>query len=498
VSLRSRLLAAVAAVTIIALVAASIATYSLLSSFLYSRVDQTLNSSRIGLVYEAEHGITIACTLGQRLRPTGPPNVKPAPGSRRGPLTSVLTEFAEVRDKSGIVVGNAVCPAYVDGRPYQPELPTHITVPASASGELGVLFFNAPAQGEGGPLFRVKVTELANGTQLIQAVPLTDAQSTLHDLLLIELTVSVVAILLAILAASILVRVGLRPLDAVEETASSITRGDLDQRIAIEQPGTEIGRLSTTLNEMLDQIQGAFAARDAVEQRLRERDHQLRQFVADASHELRTPIAAVSAYAELYDRGASSNRADLDRIMAGIRNESARMDKLVDDLLTLARLDEGVVVERHPVELVGICAQAIETARAVGPQWPVSIEATEPVEAIGDASQLRRAVTNLLGNVREHTPAGTSTVVRVSRVGEEATVTVSDDGPGMDAEAVDRAFNRFYRGDPSRSRTRGGAGLGLSIVQAIVRAHGGDVTLESTPATGTTVTVQLPLAHSND
>ena len=496
-SLRSRLLAAVAAVTIIALVAASIATYSLLSNFLYNRVDQTLNSSRLSLVYEAEHGITIACTLGERLHPTRLPNVKPAPGTRRGPLTSVLTEFAEVRDKVGIVVGGAVCPAYVDGRPYQPVLATHIDVPNSSTGALGFVYFNAPAQGDGGPLFRVKVTELANGIQLIQAVPLTDTQSTLHDLLLIELVVSVIAILLAVLAASILVRVGLRPLDAVEETASSITKGDLDQRIVIEQPGTEIGRLSTTLNEMLDQIQGAFASRDAVEQRLRDRDHQLRQFVADASHELRTPIAAVSAYAELYDRGASANRTDLDRIMVGIRNESARMEQLVNDLLTLARLDEGVVVERHPVELVGVCAQAIETARAVGPQWPVSIEATEPVEAIGDANQLRRAVTNLLANVREHTPEGTSTVVRVSRAGDQAVVTVSDDGPGMDADAVDRAFNRFYRGDPSRSRVRGGAGLGLSIVLAIARAHGGDVSLESTPTVGTTVSVRLPIANED-
>jgi two-component system OmpR family sensor kinase len=214
--------------------------------------------------------------------------------------------------------------------------------------------------------------------------------------------------------------------------------------------------------------------------------------VADASHELRTPIAAVSAYAELFSRGASDNKEDLERLMGGIRNETSRMEHLVADLLLLARLDEGRPMERRSVDLVSLCAEAVQTASTVGPDWPVTFEASQPIEIMGDATSLRQVIDNLLGNVRSHTPAGTRTRVTVDPEEHGAVITVADNGPGMEPEEAEHIFERFYRSDPSRSRLHGGAGLGLSIVSAIVGNHGGQVSAEGRVGSGTTFTVHLP------
>jgi two-component system OmpR family sensor kinase len=227
---------------------------------------------------------------------------------------------------------------------------------------------------------------------------------------------------------------------------------------------------------------------------LKQNEQHLRQFVADASHELRTPIAAVSAYAELFERGGATRPEDLPRIVSGIRTETARMDRLVNDLLTLARLDEGLPVDREPVELVGLVSEAVRTATAVGPEWPVQFWAAHPVEVTGDKDRLRQVVDNLLANVRAHTPEGTTTTVRVDEVGDQAEIEVSDTGPGMPGDEASRVFERFYRADPARSRVSGGSGLGLSIVSAIVEAHGGTVTAVSAPGEGMTVSVRIPSA----
>ncbi|HLI23869.1 MAG TPA: HAMP domain-containing sensor histidine kinase, partial [Acidimicrobiales bacterium] len=323
--------------------------------------------------------------------------------------------------------------------------------------------------------------------QLILAIPLSDVTGTLNQLLLIELAVTGGALLLAGLVGFWLVRLGLRPLVSIEHTAGEIARGRLGHRVPGESRRTEVGRLAGALNIMLDRIQSAFAARDATEARLR-------RFVADASHELRTPVAAVSAYAELFDRGASTNPDDLARVMHGIRGETARMSKLVEDLLLLARMDEGLTIERRPVELVGLTAEAVETAAAVGPRWPVTIHARSPVEVAGDHARLRQVVDNLLANVRAHTPPGTLATVTVSGESDRAIIEVADQGPGITTEQAERVFQRFYRADPSRSRSRGGAGLGLAIVAGIVAAHGG--TVEAAPGRhgGAVFTVSLPAA----
>ena len=351
------------------------------------------------------------------------------------------------------------------------------------------------------PSFRVRAVKGQNGDVAVQAQPLVDQTSTLHTLLLTELAVTAGALVLALAGGWWLVRLGLRPLEDVERTADSIAAGNLDQRVPGADQATEVGRLARALNVMLERIQTAFSARVASESRLRENEQHLRQFVADASHELRTPIAAVSAYAELFERGGSQHSDDLPRIVSGIRTETARMDRLVNDLLTLARLDEGVPMETAPVELVSLASDAVHTATAVGPEWPVHFWAARPVEVIGDKDRLRQVLDNLLANVRAHTPPGTSATVRVDQVGGQARIEVRDTGPGMPDEDARRVFERFYRADAARSRTRGGSGLGLSIVDAIVAAHGGTVSATSAPGQGLVVIVMLPVGaapHGHD
>ena len=287
---------------------------------------------------------------------------------------------------------------------------------------------------------------------------------------------------------------GLRPLRAVEGTAEAIARGELDQRVPGEEARSEVGRLARALNVMLERIERAFAQRDATEEELRQSEGRMRRFVGDASHELRTPLTAVAAYAELFEQGASTRQEDLERVMKGIRAETDRMGHLVEDLLLLARLDEGRPLEREEVELVGVAAEAVQTAATVGPSWPVHLVARQPVEVVGDRNRIRQVLDNLLANVRTHCPAGTATTVTVEASDDQAVITVSDDGPGIAAHDAEHLFERFFRVDASRSRQHGGAGLGLSIVSSIVKAHGGTVDAAPGPDGGTTFGVRLPRA----
>ena len=213
--------------------------------------------------------------------------------------------------------------------------------------------------------------------------------------------------------------------------------------------------------------------------------------MADASHELRTPLAGVRAYAELFTRGADQRPDDLARAMRGIGRESERMTALVDDLLLLARLDEGRPLDREPVDLATVARDAVETARAVEPDRPIELDAA-PASVVGDADRLRQVVDNLLANARAHTPGGTPVTVRVATANGEATLEVADRGPGMTAEEVERVFERFWRADDSRTRASGGAGLGLSIVAAVAEAHGGTASVDAAPGAGAAFTVRLP------
>jgi two-component system, OmpR family, sensor kinase len=491
VSLRTRLLIAIGIIALVALVAADVATYSALENFLYQRVDQQLD--QLHGVYEqrANNGLTLTC-----FEPGAVPGGAPVGGlggnPGTGPLPDLQVPATEIRTSSGVVAGQ-VCPAYVNGTRYTPSIQGSVTGFSRAPDGSEVAYFDAPSVQNGGPQFRVRASTLVDGQLLIVAQPLGDTASTLHRLFLIELAVTAGAIIVALLGGLWLVRLGLRPLREMERSAELIAAGNLTERVPGENENTEVGRLARTLNLMLARIESAFGARVASERRLRASETRLRRFVADASHELRTPIAAISAYAELFGRGASEQKEDLERVMDGIRGETGRMEHLVADLLLLARLDEGRPLDVRSVDLVALCAEAVHTASTVGPEWPLGFVATEPIEVTGDPTALRQVVDNLLGNVRAHTPPGTTARVAVSRDPAGAVITVADDGPGMTAEAAKHIFERFYRSDPSRSRIHGGAGLGLSIVSAIVQAHGGSVGAEGQAGVGTTFTVRLPI-----
>jgi two-component system OmpR family sensor kinase len=491
-------------------VLADFATYSALRSSLYKQDDQNLIQTQDHL-HIAVNQVTgqVVCQQptpggfggpgsGQASPGTGT-SPDASPGTSRGASNAFGFIFYEVRTPKGKLVDGLSCPAYVGTHAYRPQLPSVIGGFSGQPGGTSSAFFTASSSAASGPSFRVQASKITSagsafaGDELVVAEPIGDTTSTLHTLFLTELAVTAGALVLALAGGWWLVRLGLRPLEDVERTADSIAAGNLDQRVPGADDSTEVGRLARALNVMLERIESAFSARVASEARLQESDRHLRQFVADASHELRTPIAAVSAYAELFERGAAQHADDLPRVFSGIRNETARMERLVTDLLTLARFDEGLPLQIVPIELVGLGAEAVHTAAAVGPQWPVQFTASHPVEVMGDPVRLRQVIDNLLANVRAHTPVGTVSSVRVDQQGATAEIVVKDAGPGMPTEEAERVFERFYRADASRARTHGGSGLGLSIVSAIVAAHGGTVSAKSAVGEGMTVTVRLPV-----
>ncbi len=465
-SLRARLLIAVAAVALVGLVAADIATYTALRSFLVDRVDESLT---------AAHGPLIRSLFGPLDR---------SPGGDAGALASAAPgAYIELRAPDGsALVSGSTRGEFATSRP---RLPDRVSGLGSNSVESATFFTVDSARGENGE-FRVRAERLPDDSVLMVALPLTDVNSTLHRLLVTEIVVTAAVLLGAVGLGLWLVRVGLRPLRSIESTAANIAGGELSLRVPDVDERTEVGRLGIALNTMLERIEDAFGKQRASEERLR-------RFVADASHELRTPVSAVGAYAELFERGAQQRPDDLARVLRGVRVETARMQALIEDLLLLTRLDEGRPLEQQPVELVGLAGEAVEAGQTIAGDWPLSIEADQPVEVTGDRMALREVLDNLLANVRTHTPPGTHATVRVLSRDGEAVLEVSDDGPGLDAEDAARVFERFYRADPSRARDRGGTGLGLAVVAALVEAHRGRVELDTTPGSGATFRVVLPV-----
>jgi two-component system OmpR family sensor kinase len=467
------LLLAVAAVALVGLVVADVATYTALRSFLVDRVDQSLTAARQPLIR----------SLYQQAQPPGRDQ-----GERDAAALGAAAPgaYIELRDSSGFVlVSGSTRGEFSTEKPRLPDTVGGL----SATGDQRATYFTVDSSEHGGSEFRVRAERLGNGSMLMVALPLDDVASTLHRLLVTEVVVTGAVLLGAVGLGLWLVRVGLRPLRGIESTAANIAGGELSLRVPQANERTEVGRLATALNTMLERIEDAFAKQQASEERLR-------RFVADASHELRTPVSAVSAYAELFERGAQQRPDDLARVLRGVRVETARMQALIEDLLLLTRMDEGRPLERQPVELVALAGEAVEAAQMIGVDWPLSIEADEPVEVTGDRMALREVLDNLLANVRTHTPPGTSATVRVLSRGDEAVLEVADQGPGLDAEHSARVFERFYRADPSRARDRGGTGLGLAVVAALVEAHGGRVELVTSPGDGATFRVHLPRAGS--
>ena len=265
-------------------------------------------------------------------------------------------------------------------------------------------------------------------------------------------------------------------------------------------PRTEVGRLSLAFNAMLGQIESAFRAREASESSALASEERMRRFVADASHELRTPLTSIRGFAELYRQGAVPDPQSLDRVMRRVEDEAARMGLLVEDLLLLARLDQQRPLEHEPVDLLEVAGDAVHDARVLAPDRTIGLDLLgdgAPV-VLGDERRLRQVVTNLVSNALTHTPAGTPVQVTVEVTAADADgaqrvlLAVADHGPGMTEQDRAQVFERFYRADPSRTRAAGGSGLGLSIVAALVAAHGGRVGVQSAPGEGSRFLVELP------
>ena len=293
------------------------------------------------------------------------------------------------------------------------------------------------------------------------------------------------------LTAFFVVRLGLRPLDRMEVTAGQIAAGELSHRVSPASSRTEVGRLGLALNAMLDRLEQAFAQRTASEDRLR-------QFLADASHELRTPLAAIRGYAELFRMGATRDAAGTALAMRRIEDESKRMGALVEDLLTLARLDETPRLRREQVDVALLARESVEDARAMAPDRTISLRARDGALTAGDPYQLRQVLANLLRNALVHTPAGTPVDVSVGEDDGHVTVEVRDHGPGLPETAPERLFDRFWRAEGGRERGKSGAGLGLAIVGAVVAAHQGQVSALNARGGGALFLVRLPKADAGD
>jgi len=332
----------------------------------------------------------------------------------------------------------------------------------------------------------------------VLAAPMTSVERSVGFLVQALLLVGLVVLLVSLIVGWFIIRRDLRPLQHVTDTADRISAGDLSSRVGVRDDGSEVGRLGHAFDAMLDQIQGAFESQRAALVAKERSEAQLRQFVADASHELRTPLTTVRGYSELYRAGGLADDEALEQAMARIGTESRRMSALVDDLLLLARLDQGRALRQDPVAMTELVNDAVNDARAVEPERPVRSEVEPDVVVQGDEDRLRQVIGNLFTNVRVHTPADTPIDVSLSARDGVSELRVSDHGPGIDPDHVDHIFDRFYRADTARSRDRGGAGLGLSIAASVALAHGGTIAYSETPGGGATFTLTLPRTSPNN
>jgi two-component system OmpR family sensor kinase len=343
--------------------------------------------------------------------------------------------------------------------------------------------------------YRFVAVESTTGVSALIGMPLDEVDSTVAQLIIVIVSVTLAGLVVAFAAGTAIVRVALRPLERVVATASHVAelpleRGEVALAVRVpaedSDPRTEVGQVGAAINRMLGHISYALTAREASEKKVR-------TFVADASHELRTPLASIRGYSELTRRGGHDLPPDVVHALARVESESIRMTSLVEDLLLLARLDDGRSLENHPVDLSQLLTDTISDAYAAGPdhEWALELP-DERVTVSGDAARLHQVMANLLANARVHTPAGTVVVASVTLSPHTAEVRVSDNGPGIDPVVLETVFERFARGDTSRSRVAGSTGLGLAIVAAIVEAHGGTVGVESVPG-ATSFVVTLPL-----
>ena len=334
--------------------------------------------------------------------------------------------------------------------------------------------------------FRVATTVLPSSLgSVIVAQSLSDFDKTTHQISIVFLIIGGIVLLFIAFASRQVIKLSMKPLKKIEETAEQIAAGDLSARLENFEPDTEVGRLSTSLNTMLSRIEESFAARAQSEDKLR-------RFVADASHELRTPLTSIRGFAELHRQGAVPEGEKTKELISRIEKESMRMGYLVEDLLLLARMDQSRELVLVDLDLSSLVTEAVTSAQAAGPDHPITSEIAHNVHTQGDADKVYQVVTNLLANARAHTPAGTAIHVSTYSTKDGAYVSVADNGPGLSAEDQLHVFERFYRVDSSRQRSSDdGSGLGLSIVDEVMKAHGGAVSVASEPGKGATFTLHF-------
>ncbi len=516
-TLRGRLIAGLLALLAVACAGVGLVTYLALRGFLFHGLDQQLGAAKMRYVDCVQHrgGPPPPPDYDDARPPRQVPNCgNEIPGLAAGTFSARLVKYTVTN--AHIVAGTCTLSAAdktvltrlpVNGEPYSRDLP-------SAHGD-----------------YRLTAVRSADGDVLVTGLPLADLQSTLHSVELAEIIVFSAALLLTGVIGAGWVRVSLRPLRRVTATAAEVTRlplasGDvaLPNRVPGADPRTEVGQLGVAFNRMLGHVEAALARRHASEARLR-------GFAADASHELRTPLAAIRGYAELARRHQGELPAEVAHALSRVEAESARMSGLVDDLLLLARLDAGRPLAANPVDLTRLVLDAASDARAAAPAHRFRLDLPgEPVMVRGDEHRLRQVLANLVSNAARHTPRGTTVTIalsqrsgspasgpdgrtgRDSRAGRDsrggrdsragragsAVLSVTDDGPGIPAELQPELFERFVRGDTSRSRAAGSTGLGLAIVDAVVAAHQGHVDVASQPGrTVFTITLPLPAGASS-
>ncbi|MFZ0121481.1 MAG: HAMP domain-containing sensor histidine kinase [Pseudonocardiaceae bacterium] len=473
-TLRGRLIAALLVFSAVGLAMFAGASELLLRHSLLTRVDEQLRHFPLHRIAAAEKPNPQRLPSDYRLTVLAPDGavayeLGQQPGQLGGPKLPAL-DLAAVQQR--------------DGRPF--------TVPDRA----------------GGSAWQVEAVELPNEEIVAVALSLGSVDVILRQLLIIEAIVGGIVLFLVGGVATIVVRLGLRPLTRIEHTAEAIAGGELDRRVPDSDPRTETGRLGAALNVMLGRLAAALHERERSEERLR-------QFVADASHELRTPLTSIRGFAELYRRGGARTPAEVELLTGRIEAEATRMGVLVDDLLLLARLDHERALDITDVDLLVLAADAVHDARAREPDRPVSvIPGNGAVHVLGDEHKLRQVVTNLVTNALIHTPAGTAVQLTVrqhvpspradppvAQAGMQrlpqaplGVLEVHDEGPGIPPDQAPHVFDRFHSFDPGRTHHRGGSGLGLAITAAILEAHNGRIELHTASPHGTTFRVLLPLA----
>jgi two-component system OmpR family sensor kinase len=467
--LRTRLVAAVIGLLAVVCLIVGVTTELAVRGFLMHQIDSQL---------VAAGDRTVQGANGPDFRPQGGPHdFPPIAGQGAGTLQARLTDGSVTQ--ASLVVGDSLPE---EDYPVLTALPVDGHPRTRALGDLGNYRL-------------IATTDPHDGDVVVTGLPLHDLESTLTGLAAVEAGIALAGLLLTGLAGAVIVRRSLRPLNRVAATASRVTELPLDRgEVALSvrvpdvdtDPRTEVGRVGAALNRMLGHVGAALTARQASETRLR-------QFLADASHELRTPLASIRGYAELVRRFEAEVPDDVARAMRRVDSESTRMTTLVEDMLLLARLDSGRPLSTGPVDLSRLAVDAVSDAHVAGPghHWRIELP-DDAVTVPGDPARLHQVLANLLGNARTHTPAGTTVTVGLTApAAGTVTLRVADDGPGIPAPLLPDVFDRFARADTSRSRAAGSTGLGLSIVDAVVQAHGGRVEVASRPGS-TVFTVTLP------